>query len=142
MTPTEVLNHLASVLYNRANAGKSDSDRWIAVRLGYGNRLKPPGGLDQGNCDAGMSGGFISLWLNSSEIDCKAQGFCEIEGVEGLAHVTEVISEARITVHAQRCGSFDLLHRLKMDFCHPALDLGVRANAPNKKGAPAKARLS
>ena len=114
MTPTEALNHLASILFHRSGDYKS---RKVAVRLGYGNRLKVPAGIDQSNCDAGMSGGFISLWLNASELDCKAHGFTKIEGKD--VFVSETISDVRITVHAQRCGSFDRLHRLKSEFCHP-----------------------
>lgn len=121
MTPTQALNLIASVLFERSGF---NGERKIQVRLGYGNRLKPPSGLDDGNCDAGMAGGFISLWLNSSALDCKTSGFQKVEGKD--AHVSEVIYDARITVHAQRCGSFDLLHRLKAEFCHPAntIDFG------------------
>lgn len=126
MTPNQVLTKIASILFDRSGYSvwtKEDGTkekRKIAVRLGYGNRLKIPAGIDQGNCDKGMSGGFISLWLNTSDVECKAQSFEKLDELGGaIAQISEVLYEARITVHAQRCGSFDLLHRLRSEFCHP-----------------------
>ena len=114
MTPTQALNHLACVLFDLA--GNDEKGRKVAVRLGYGNRLKVPAGLDQGNCGSEMAGGFISLWLTGSDVDCKSGGFQECEGE--VVDISEVVYETRITVHAQRCGSFDRLHNIKGDFCH------------------------
>ena len=121
MTPIQAQQKIAEILFKLSG---ENNGRKISVRIGYGNRLKIPSGIDQGNCDAGMSGGFISIWLNSSSTDCKASGFAEIEGKD--AHISEVIYETRMTIHAQRCGSFDLLHRLKNEFCHPSntIDFG------------------
>lgn len=123
MTPTQTLNHLASIFFELINR---DQEQITAVRLGYGNRLKVPDGFDGGNCQTDLSNGFISLWLTGSDVDCKSHGFCEVEEGGQTLNVSEVVYETRITVHAQRCDSFDRLNAINGILCHP--DNGLAFN--------------
>ena len=122
MKPNELLNTIARIIFERVN--RNNEGPVIAVRLGYGNRLAVPDGVDESNKQSNLNAGFISLWQTGIDRDCKVDGFREIDGE--TVHVSEVIYEARITVHARRCNSLDRLHMLKAEFCHPAntIDFG------------------